>query len=728
MAKRLARQDDAGGDWPALVEPGDFGGAFSADLRGEINLDYAATTPALRAAVEAVLRALPAYGSVHRGGGVRSRLTTDAYEQARTQIGAFFNAGDDRHVVFVRNTTEAINLVAASLPADSRVLCSPFEHHANLLPWRTHQVEYLPFARSANELVRDTEHVLRTGRENGCPFQVLAVSGASNVTGELLPIGALATVAHDHGAQILVDAAQLAPHRAIDAQQLDVDYLTVSGHKLYAPFGSGVLIVRHGLLDATPPLLKGGGAVRAVTLGDVAWADLPQRLEAGTPNVFGALALAAACSELSRFGLDRLERREQDLAERLWSGLDEIPGCRVLRSWGDNAARVGVATFILNRHSEHDVAARLAQLGIAVRSGLFCAHPLVAHLLGTDGAMAEQTRRARAGEQLGLAGAVRASVGVGVEAAHIDRLLDALADLAKPTLRAVPQATPSVDFHRHVWPEELIATLRERRQPPLLDGDILRTSEGRFRIDVDAHRPERALEALKQERLDSAVISLQPTLGIEGLTEQEAADLTGSYNRGAAGLHTTFPGTFRPLAAGEPQEGFAGLCISGRALLDLDTLAPKLDRLAELGQLLFVHPGPAAPPANTPSWWAAGVAYTAEMQTAFMHWVNAGTTRWPALPVVFAMLAGGAPIQLERLQSRGVNARHLTAANVLFETSSYGRLAIELSLASYGVDRIVYGSDSPVIDPQSTRSAVNALGKATADALYRTNPAALLTR
>ncbi len=423
-----ADSDPAHDGWPAIVQPHDFGGAYVEELGGQVNLDYAATTPALRAAAEAVLRALPAYGSVHRGGGARSKLTTAVYEAARASVARFVDCGPDHVVVFVRNTTEAINLVAASLPHSSRILCSPIEHHANLLPWRDHDVEHLPFARSAEELLDRSERALRAAARSGRPFDIVAVCGASNVTGELMPVAELSVLAHAAGAKLLVDAAQLAPHRRISVQELGADFLALSGHKLYAPFGSGVLITHRDLLQSAPPLLKGGGAVRVVTLDDVAWAELPHRLEAGTPNVLGAIALAAACDELDAHGMEALEHHEHELAERLWSGLAEIPSCRVLRAF-EASERVGVASFTLAACPAREVAETLAaRHGVAVRSGLFCAHPFVSHLLATepdDSIVA----RAQAGEDVTLPGAVRASIGIGVGPADIDRLLDGLADI-----------------------------------------------------------------------------------------------------------------------------------------------------------------------------------------------------------------------------------------------------------------------------------------------------------
>jgi len=714
--------------WPEIVGPDDFGGHLSAELAGQVNLDYAATTPALRASVDAVLRVLPAYGSVHRGGGARSRITTAAYESARTAVARFVDCDDEHVVVFVRNTTEAINLASASLLPNSRVLCSPLEHHANLLPWRDHDVEHLPFTRSAEGLVDAAADALERAARGSRPFDVLAVCGASNVTGELLPIAELASLAHDWGTRILVDAAQLAPHRSVSVRQLDVDFLAMSGHKLYAPFGCGVLVVRREVLAAVPPLLKGGGAVRVVTLDDVAWAEVPHRLEAGTPNVLGAVALAAACDTLAGQGMAGLEERERELADRLWRGLDALPACRTLRAWSHTADRLAVATFTVTGIESRDVAQALARdHGVAVRSGLFCAHPLVSHLLGTEAEAAELLRRVRTGDDVALPGAVRASVGIGVEPEHIDRLLDGLAEITQTPARGRPSGTPPrVDLHRHVWPDELVRLLAARTAPPFLSDDTLVTSEGRFTIDVDALSDEHCRAELDRDRLDVAVVSLQPTLGISTLPDDEAAVLHDAYNAGVERLIAAAGGRLRAFSAGGVRPGFAGLCVAAGELLDLTRLELVLDELSAQGQILFVHPGPARAVGRTPDWWAPAIDYTAQMQAAYGAWLAEGALRWPELPAVFAILAGGAPFQLERLRSRGVDTRCLTAANVHLDTASYGRLSLELCLAAYGVGHLVYGSDAPVIDAGSTLAAINALGKATADAICRHNPAALL--
>src|SRR5688572_13643771 len=202
------------------------------------------------AAVEAFV---PWYSSVHRGSGAKSRVSTAAFEDARADVAAFVGARGDDRVVFVRNTTEAVNVLAAALPDGARILSTPFEHHANMLPWRRHDLTVLPFARSEAGLLGACDAALRHDR-----FDLLAVTGASNVTGEVWPLAELATIAHRHGAALFVDAAQLAPHRAIDMEAAGIDLLALSGHKLYAPFGAGALV---GQLPDGEPLLHGGGAV-----------------------------------------------------------------------------------------------------------------------------------------------------------------------------------------------------------------------------------------------------------------------------------------------------------------------------------------------------------------------------------------------------------------------------------------------------------------------------------
>ncbi|MGR6913683.1 aminotransferase class V-fold PLP-dependent enzyme [[Actinomadura] parvosata] len=383
-------------------------------LVGYANLDYAASAPCLEPVSAAVAAALPAYSSVHRGAGYASQLTTARYEQARHTVRAFVGARPDDAVIFTRNTTDATNLLAGCLPAGTTTVVFDTEHHASLLPWP--QAVRLAPPAFPGAAVRAADEALAA--IDGP--KLLVVTAASNVTGELWPIAALAHIAHRHGARILVDAAQLVPHRKLNLTALDLDYVAFSGHKLYAPFGAGVLIGRRDWLAEGEPYLKGGGAVRSVG-DDVEWHDDPEpRHEAGTPNVLGAIALAAACDALSATGWTELVREEERLIARLRAGLASIPGVRELSLWGDDHPRVGIVSFTVAGYSAREVAEALSgEYGIGVRDGKFCAHPFVRHLLGT----------ADGGCEDGTASAVRASIGIGTTQEHVDRLVEAVRDL-----------------------------------------------------------------------------------------------------------------------------------------------------------------------------------------------------------------------------------------------------------------------------------------------------------
>ncbi len=386
-------------------------------LVGYANLDYAASAPCLEPVSAAVAAALPAYSSVHRGAGYASQLTTARYEQARHTVRAFAGARPDDAVIFTRNTTDATNLLARCLPDGTTVIVFDTEHHASLLPWK--QAVRLAPPAFPGEAVRAADEAL-AGIDGP---KLLVVTAASNVTGELWPIAALAHIAHRHGARILVDAAQLVPHRPINLTALDLDYVAFSGHKLYAPFGAGVLLGRRDWLAGGEPYLKGGGAVRAVgPAGEgTDWHDDPEpRHEAGTPNVLGAIALAAACDALTATGWTALVREEERLVARLRAGLASIAGVRELSLWGPAHPRVGIVSFTVDGHTAREVAELLSgEYGIGVRDGKFCAHPFVRHLLGTaDGGCEDDT-----------ASAVRASIGIGSTQEHVDRLVEALREL-----------------------------------------------------------------------------------------------------------------------------------------------------------------------------------------------------------------------------------------------------------------------------------------------------------
>jgi selenocysteine lyase/cysteine desulfurase len=373
-------------------------------------------------------------------------VSTAAYEDARCAVADFVGARADDAVVFVRNTTEAINVLAAALPTGTQVLSSAVEHHSAMLPWRRHHVRLLGFTDSPEALLDECERALRSARPR---IDLVAVTGASNVTGEVWPVAELAGLAHAHEARLFVDAAQLAPHRPTDMAGTGIDFLALSGHKLYAPFGTGALV---GALRDGEPLLHGGGAIELVTPDDVIWADTPERYEAGSPNVVGAVALAAACRTLLDVGMEAVAEHERALAEQLWHALSSVPGLRRLTLWPDDADRVGVATFTLAGYRHPLLAAILsAEHAIGVRHGCFCAHPLMTRLLGVPEREVDRLAGAlRAGRRPALPGAVRASVGLGTTRADIERLTDALHEIAATGPRSRYEYVAGVDEYRPI--------------------------------------------------------------------------------------------------------------------------------------------------------------------------------------------------------------------------------------------------------------------------------------
>jgi selenocysteine lyase/cysteine desulfurase len=385
-----------------------------------INLDYAASAPALVEVWDEIQALIPWYSSVHRGAGFRSQVSTAAYEGARDAVRSFLGGRPDDTVIFTRNTTDAINLLARCLPPGTAVVTTLMEHHANLLPWRRHHAAVeLPVPGSPTELMASVGDAL--GRIPAGRPALLAVTGASNVTGEVWPVAELAALAHRHGARILVDCAQLAPHRAIDVAGLDLDWVAFSGHKLYAPFGAGVLMGRPDWLATGDAYLAGGGAVAEVSAEGVEWTELPDRHEGGSPNVIGAFALAAACRALQRIGMDAVAAEEKRLGDRLRARLARVPGVVTYQTWPGYPERVGIAAFSLNGRDHAEVATILsAEYGIGVRNGSFCAHPLLAHL--ADGGPDEW----RPGCGRRVPGAIRASLGLGNVDEDVDRLAEAL--------------------------------------------------------------------------------------------------------------------------------------------------------------------------------------------------------------------------------------------------------------------------------------------------------------
>ncbi|WP_103528178.1 aminotransferase class V-fold PLP-dependent enzyme [Streptomyces sp. SM12] len=413
---------------------------------GYAALDQAASAPALRRVWDDVAAYLPFYGSVHRGAGHLSRLSTELFERSRETVADFLGCRPDDQVVFTRSTTDSLNLLAAALPSGTRVFVFETEHHAALLPWahHGHRVTWLPAPRSKAEAVAAASAAL--GAAPAGP-KLLCVTGASNVTGELWPVRELAQVARRHGARTVLDAAQWVPHRAVDLSVLGVDWVAFSGHKVYAPFGAGVLAGRADWLDAAPPYLAGGGASRSVE-GDArqglttVWQTGAARHEAGSPNVVGAYALASACRALAEVGFAAVTEHEQRLLRRLRTGLASVSAVRELSLFGPESERVAVVSFVVAGVDSGELAARLSDdYGIGVRAGLFCAHPLVRLLLegaadhddeasdSTDAEAREPEQQREPGCDGTATQAIRVSFGAGTPVEHVDRLVRAVREL-----------------------------------------------------------------------------------------------------------------------------------------------------------------------------------------------------------------------------------------------------------------------------------------------------------
>jgi selenocysteine lyase/cysteine desulfurase len=445
------RPGDAADRLVELIGAGQTVPCLDGTDRVAIELDQAASTQAHPETAARVEAFLPWYSSVHRGAGFRSRHATASYEQARSAVLAFAGRDPDGSDVAIlcRNTTEAINQLAFRLrlaPTDV-VVTTVVEHHANLLPWgRVAQRRYVECTRQGTFTVDDVCAALDRGPG---PPALLTVTGASNVTGWLPPIEAIIDAAHERGVRVVVDGAQLAPHRPLPPT---ADFIAFSGHKLYAPFGSGALIGPRSQFETGEPFLAGGGAVDLVGLDEVVWTAPPEREEAGSPNVVGAVALHASIDALGRIGWERIVAHEDALASKLVDGLAAVDGVHLLGPPGsdddaDSAGRADssvdtlpVVTFTVEGMHQALVAARLsAEYGIAVRHGCFCAHPYVVRLLGlADTEIDAYRSEVLRGDHRRVPGAVRASAGLGTSGQDIDALVDAIFDLAGGKPQPVP--------------------------------------------------------------------------------------------------------------------------------------------------------------------------------------------------------------------------------------------------------------------------------------------------
>ena len=392
-----------------------------------ICFDNGATTPPFKCVNKEIMKHMQMYGSIGRGKGPKSEYSTRVYEKCREYIKQYFNiAGDNKYtVIFTKNTTEGMNLLANTLINSKcdKVLTTRMEHHANDLPWRyTSNVIYVDVDKEGKVNIGDIEDALINHKGE---IKYVTITGASNVTGYINPINDIARVAHKYGAKIIVDAAQLAPHREINMKGTgnndSIDFLALSSHKMYAPYGSGVVIGLTEDLKNKEPFLKGGGAVDLVFDYDIYWSEPPSKFEAGTPNYLGVIALYTAMNKLKEIGFDKIQEHEELLKNRLLDGLEGMD--RIVLYGTRECDRLGVVPFNIDGINYENVADRLSYIrGIGVRQGAFCAHTYVRRLLG----ISDEEAQALLSRDCKAAGMIRASFGLYNTCQEVDEFLDTL--------------------------------------------------------------------------------------------------------------------------------------------------------------------------------------------------------------------------------------------------------------------------------------------------------------
>ena len=372
-------------------------------------IDSAASAQKPQSVIDAVAHCYThEYANIHRGVYWLSQRATQVYEDAREKVQRFINAASEREIIFTKSTTEAINLVATSyggvsLKAGDEIILSQLEHHANIVPWQLLRerigikIKVVPIDERGNFLLEEFEKLLCSRT------RLVAVTHTSNALGTITPVDEIVRMAHAEGALVMLDGAQSVVHGPVDVQELDVDFFTFSGHKLYGPSGIGVLYGKADVLSAMPPYQGGGDMIRHVTFEKTEFADIPGRFEAGTPHIAGAYGLAAAIDYVTVIGMEAIAAHERDLLEYATGRLQEINSLRLI---GTADHKAGIISFELDGVHAHDIGTILDREGIAVRVGHHCAQPVMDHF--------------------GIAGTVRASFGLYNDKADIDALVQAL--------------------------------------------------------------------------------------------------------------------------------------------------------------------------------------------------------------------------------------------------------------------------------------------------------------
>ncbi len=410
---------------------------FSGEERSVIYMDHAASTPPPRPVIDAVSRFVSEdYANVHRGNHVLSRVASDLFEDARRDLTDFVGGSlADQAMMFTTNTTGALNLAAHLMAKeDGIVLTTEMEHHSNDLPYRARgRTAHISVLDDGTLDLADYEAKLQSNK-----VKLVAVTGASNVSGLMPPVHAMARLAHDHGARILVDAAQRFAHAPLDVKPAGhpehLDFVAAAGHKAYAPYGAAFLLAPQDVADRAPPYLPGGGTVLYVTSDDAMWNKAPARHEGGTPNIPGVIAFGAAARFLKGIGMHQVREHERVLTAKLLDGLREMPGVKVLGG-GDAETRIGLAAFTIDGFDHAQVSTILdAEHAVATRNGCFCAHPYLYRLLGLDdesaAAMRARIDEAQTTRLDHIPGAARGSLGVFNTESDVDALLDGVRAIA----------------------------------------------------------------------------------------------------------------------------------------------------------------------------------------------------------------------------------------------------------------------------------------------------------
>jgi len=347
-----------------------------------VYLDNAATSQKPAKVIETLDSYYREYNAnIHRGIHFLSERATSAYEDAREKVRLFMNAASTREIIFVRGTTEGINLVAQSygrsrLQAGDEIIISEMEHHSNIVPWQIlckqtgAVLKVIPINDAGELILEEYERLL------GPKTRLVAVGHISNALGTINPVEQIIAMAHRHGAVVLIDGAQAAPHMTIDVQALGCEFYAFSGHKLFGPTGTGVLYGRQSLLETMPPYHGGGDMIKKVTLAETTYNDLPYKFEAGTPHIAGVIGLGAAIDYVQGIGLHAIAAHENELLAYAVSAIRDIPGLKFI---GTARERVSIVSFIMDGIHPHDIGTILDRQGIAIRTGHHCAMPVMDH-------------------------------------------------------------------------------------------------------------------------------------------------------------------------------------------------------------------------------------------------------------------------------------------------------------------------------------------------------------